>query len=121
MAKDLRELMRALKIDKIALVGHDRGARVATRFAKDHSDAIDRLVVVDNVPTRIVARDFNFSKMAKTYWLFLFHLKLDLPEIFKARSRCAPARCAGARAERPVAMERTAIAGVPRSTRVLSA
>ena len=25
MAKDLRELMRALKIDKIALVGHDRG------------------------------------------------------------------------------------------------
>jgi haloacetate dehalogenase len=71
MAKDLRELMRALKIDKIALVGHDRGARVATRFAKDHPDAIDRLVVVDNVPTRIVARDFNFSKMAKTYWLFL--------------------------------------------------
>lgn len=84
MARDLRELMRVLKIDKIALVGHDRGARVATRFAKDHPDAIDRLVVVDNVPTRIVARDFNFSKMAKTYWLFLFHLKLDLPEIFIA-------------------------------------
>jgi len=33
MAKDLRELMRALDIPKIALVGHDRGARVATRFA----------------------------------------------------------------------------------------
>ena len=29
----------------------------------------------------------------------------------KARSRCAPARCAGARAERPVAVERTGIAG----------
>src|SRR5260370_35453169 len=84
MAKGIRELMRALKIHKIALVGDDRGARVATRLAKDHPDAIDRLVVVDNVPTRIVARDFNFSKMAKTYWLFLFHLKLDLPEIFIA-------------------------------------
>ena len=82
MARDLRELMRALDVRKVALVGHDRGARVATRFAKDYPDAIDRLVVVDNVPTRIIARDFNFSKMAKTYWLFLFHLKLDLPEIF---------------------------------------
>ena len=38
-----------------------------------------------------------------------------------AQSRCAPARCAGARAERPVAAERTAIAGLPRLTRVLSA
>jgi hypothetical protein len=39
----------------------------------------------------------------------------------RAQSRCAPARCAGARAERPVAAERTAIAGLPRLTRVLSA
>jgi haloacetate dehalogenase len=82
MAKDLRELLRALDIGKIALVGHDRGARVATRYAKDYPDLTDRLVVMDNVPTRIVARDFNYSKMAKTYWLFLFHTKLDLPEIF---------------------------------------
>jgi len=84
MARDLRELMRALGIDKIALIGHDRGARVATRFAKDHPEALDRLVVMDNVPTRIIARDFDFARMAKTYWLFLFHLKLDLPEIFIA-------------------------------------
>jgi pimeloyl-ACP methyl ester carboxylesterase len=81
MANDLRGLMRTLGLEKISLVGHDRGARVATRFAKDHPEAIDRLVVLDNVPTRIIARDFNFTTMAKTYWLFLFHLKLDLPEI----------------------------------------
>ena len=61
MAKDVRELMRTLNIGKAAIVGHDRGARVATRFAKDHRDAIDRLVVMDNVPTRIVARDFDAS------------------------------------------------------------
>jgi haloacetate dehalogenase len=79
MATDLRELMKALDIRKIALVGHDRGARVATRFAKDHPDAIDRLVVMDNVPTRIVARDFDAQK-AKAYWFFLFHLVPDLPE-----------------------------------------
>jgi len=79
MAKDLRELMRVLEIPKIALVGHDRGARVATRFAKDHPEALDRLVVMDNVPTRIVARDFN-PVMAKAYWFFIFNQIPDLPE-----------------------------------------
>lgn len=79
MANDLRELMRELNIPKVALVGHDRGARVATRFAKDHPDALDRLVVMDNVPTRIVARDLDAAK-AKAYWFFLFHLVPDLPE-----------------------------------------
>ena len=54
MATDLRELMRPLNLPKIALVAHDRGARVATRLAKDHPDVLDRLVVMDNVPTRIV-------------------------------------------------------------------
>ncbi len=79
MALDLRELLRAIGISKVALVGHDRGARVATRFAKDHPDALDRLVVMDNVPTRIVAREFN-AKMARVYWFFMFHLVPDLPE-----------------------------------------
>ena len=79
MAKDLRELMTALGFEKIALVGHDRGARVATRFTKDYPDAVDRLVVMDNVPTRIVARDLN-ATIAKAYWFFLFHLVPDLPE-----------------------------------------
>jgi haloacetate dehalogenase len=79
MANDLRELMRELDIPKVSLVGHDRGARVATRFAKDHPDALDRLVVMDNVPTRIVARDFDANK-AKAYWFFMFHLVPDLPE-----------------------------------------
>jgi haloacetate dehalogenase len=78
MANDLRELMRSLEISKIALVGHDRGARVATRFAKDHPEALDRLVVMDNVPTRIVARDFN-PIMAKAHWFFIFNQILDLP------------------------------------------
>lgn len=79
MARDLRELTRALPIPKIALVGRDRGTRVATRFAKDHLEALDRLVVMDNVPTRRVARDFN-PIMAKAYWFFIFNQVPDLPE-----------------------------------------
>lgn len=79
MANDLRELMHALDLPRIALVGHDRGARVATRFAKDHPGLLDRLVVMDNVPTRIVAREFN-NKIATAYWFFIFHQLPDLPE-----------------------------------------
>jgi pimeloyl-ACP methyl ester carboxylesterase len=79
MAKDLLGLLEELGIGKISLVGHDRGARVATRFAKDYPHLVDRLVVMDNVPTRIVARDLN-AAIAKSYWFFLFHLVPDLPE-----------------------------------------
>jgi pimeloyl-ACP methyl ester carboxylesterase len=79
MARDLRELMGELGLTKIALVGHDRGARVATRFAKDYPELVDRLVVMDNVPTRVVAREIN-AKIAKAYWFFLFHQVPDLPE-----------------------------------------
>jgi len=79
MANDVRELMRALDVPRVALVGHDRGARVATRFAKDHADVLDRLVVIDNVPTRIVAREFN-ARLARAYWFFIFHQVADLPE-----------------------------------------
>lgn len=79
MALDLVELLKALGIGRIALVGHDRGARVATRFAKDHPGLLDRLIVMDNVPTRIVARSMN-AQLARAYWFFAFHLVPDLPE-----------------------------------------
>ncbi|ACB94615.1 alpha/beta fold hydrolase [Beijerinckia indica] len=79
MALDIVALLKALDIPKIALIGHDRGARVATRFAKDHPALLDRLVVMDNVPTRIVARSVN-AQVAKAYWFFFFHLVPDLPE-----------------------------------------
>lgn len=79
MALDIVELLRSLGASKIALVGHDRGARVATRLAKDHPDFVDRLVVMDNVPTRVVSQSMD-AKIAKAYWFFLFHLVPDLPE-----------------------------------------
>src|SRR5438445_11277276 len=57
MARDLAALLDTLGIGRIALVGHDRGARVATRFAKDLPERLDRLVVMENVPTRILAQN----------------------------------------------------------------
>lgn len=53
MATDIYQLMEQLGLQKVAMIGHDRGARVATRFAKDYRDNIDRLAVLDTIPTRV--------------------------------------------------------------------
>lgn len=79
MARDIRELMRHLGIDRAAVVGHDRGARVATRFAKDYPEALDRLVVMDNIPTRVIF-DRMDAKIARGHWFFIFNNVPDLPE-----------------------------------------
>ena len=79
MAEDVRQVAAHFGYERIALVGHDRGARVATRFAKDHRDMVDRLAVLDNIPTRVV---FNATdaKLAKLYWFFYFQQVPHLPE-----------------------------------------
>jgi haloacetate dehalogenase len=51
MADDLVELMGALGFDRFSVVGHDRGARVAYRMALDHPTNVDRLAILNVVPT----------------------------------------------------------------------
>jgi haloacetate dehalogenase len=80
MARDVLALVEHLGAGPATVVGHDRGARVATRFAKDHPDAIDRLVVIDNIPTRDIYRSMDAEKAAG-HWFFLFNSTPDLPEV----------------------------------------
>lgn len=80
MANDVIALMDHLGHDVIALVGHDRGARVATRFAKDHPGRLDRLVILDNVPTRVLSKTFDMARARAGYWIFPFMGVPDLPE-----------------------------------------
>jgi haloacetate dehalogenase len=51
MGDDLFELMDALRHPRFAAVGHDRGARIAYRMALDRPDRVDRLAVLNIVPT----------------------------------------------------------------------
>lgn len=51
MALDQIEVMQQLGFDRFAVVGHDRGGRVAHRMALDHPDRVTRLAVLDIVPT----------------------------------------------------------------------
>jgi len=81
MAADIHALVRSLGYDTVTLVGHDRGARVAHRYALDHPETVARLVVMDIIPTREMWRRFDMtSGIARGTWHWTFHLQPDLPE-----------------------------------------
>jgi haloacetate dehalogenase len=50
MAAECVALMRTLGHERFAIVGHDRGARVAYRIALDHPQSVAKLVVLDIIP-----------------------------------------------------------------------
>mgnify|MGYP003310595649 FL=1 len=47
MARDIEHVLNDLSIEVASVVGHDRGGRVAYRFALDHPDRIRKLIVLD--------------------------------------------------------------------------
>jgi haloacetate dehalogenase len=51
MARDMIELMTDLGHRRFSVLSHDRGARVAHRLALDFPDQVERLVVMDIIPT----------------------------------------------------------------------
>jgi pimeloyl-ACP methyl ester carboxylesterase len=51
MANDMVSLMRKLGFPRFSVAGHDRGGRVAYRLALDHPDRVERLAVLDILPT----------------------------------------------------------------------
>jgi haloacetate dehalogenase len=81
MAADQVGLMQALGHEHFAVVGHDRGARVAHRLCLDHAERVERAAVLDIVPTRHVFANVDRA-LATTYdhWFFLAE-KPDLPEV----------------------------------------
>ena len=80
MALDPVELMASLGFKKFALMGHDRGARVAHRLTIDHPDCVSRLVVLDIVPTYKVFQSINQKiATASFHWFFLIQ-KPPIPE-----------------------------------------
>jgi haloacetate dehalogenase len=87
VAADLVAVMAQLGHERFAVAGHDRGARVAYRMALDHPDRVERLCVLDVVPT---AEQFDRldADSALEYWPFLL---LAQPEPFAERLIAASA------------------------------
>ncbi|MEE8172002.1 MAG: alpha/beta hydrolase, partial [Alphaproteobacteria bacterium] len=68
-ATDQVAVMAALGFEKFALVGHDRGARVAHRLALDHPERVQRLALIDIVPTYTAFADTDKEKaMGYYHW-----------------------------------------------------
>lgn len=83
MAADVSGLLRSLGFGSAAVVGHDRGARVAHRWGLDRPEEVERLVVLDIVPTREMWR--AGAVVASGYWHWMFHLQPDLPELLAGK------------------------------------
>jgi haloacetate dehalogenase len=72
MARDQTLVMRDLGFEQFAVIGHDRGARVAHRLALDCPQSVTKVAVLDIVPTRHALRtaDLDFG-LAYWHWYFL--------------------------------------------------
>jgi len=80
MARDGVEVMERLGFERFAVVGHDRGGRVAHRMALDHPDRVSCLVVIDIVPTlKLYSTVTKPFASAYFHWFFLIQ-PAPLPE-----------------------------------------
>lgn len=73
MADDLVTVMGNLGHLRFALAGHDRGARAAYRLALDHPGRIEKLALLDILPTSEVWRSIEAGERPAAHWGFLSH------------------------------------------------
>ena len=67
LARDMVRVMEALGFVRFSLAGHDRGGRVAYRLALDHPQRVERLAVLDILPTETVWARAD-ARLALGYW-----------------------------------------------------
>ncbi len=80
MGNDQAELMRYLGQEQFAIAGHDRGARVGHRMARDYPDRVEALAVLDIVPTEhMYERAERLFATRYYHWFFLIQ-PAPLPE-----------------------------------------
>jgi len=80
MAQDQVEVMQSLGFSEFAVVGHDRGARVAHRMALDYAGKITKLALLDIIPTSMAFANVN-KEMATAAFNWFFSIQPDgLPE-----------------------------------------
>lgn len=80
MGRDILAVMDQLGFARFRLVGHDRGARVSYRLAFDHPERIDRLGIIEVVPTAEMWRRFDAGMGMSAYHWTLLAQPAPLPE-----------------------------------------
>ncbi len=73
MARDMAEVMQKLGHSTFHVIGHDRGARVAHRLARDHAKRVRTLTVLDISPTlkMFESTDMEFARAYYHWFLML--------------------------------------------------
>lgn len=69
LAQALVEVMAELGHARFAVVGHDRGGRVAYRMALDQPEVVSKLAVLDVIPTGMLW-DRADARLALSFWPF---------------------------------------------------
>jgi haloacetate dehalogenase len=67
LALDIVRLMESHGFERFCVAGHDRGGRVAYRLALDHPERVERLAVLDLIPTA-EAFDRADARFALAFW-----------------------------------------------------
>ncbi len=71
-AADMVHVMDRLGFPRFNLAGHDRGGRVAHRLALDHPARVEKMAVLDIIPTRRVFATVDKALATASYhWFFL--------------------------------------------------
>jgi len=80
MAADVHALVRHLGFRRFMLIGHDRGGRVARRYALDYPDDLAGVALLDILPVEYVYDHYTAAEIARRYWHWVFHLVPEVPE-----------------------------------------
>jgi haloacetate dehalogenase len=79
-ARDQVAVMERLGFERFAVAGHDRGARCAYRLALDHPDRVERVAVLDVIPTADMYRRTDMRMALGAWHWFFLPQPYDLPE-----------------------------------------
>lgn len=71
MARDAVALMKHFGFERFNVAGHDRGGRVAYRLALDHPQAVEKVSILDIIPTAEVWKRAD-KRFALGYWHWSF-------------------------------------------------
>jgi haloacetate dehalogenase len=71
MGQDVVAVMEALGHVRFAVAGHDRGGRVAYRLALDEPGRVERLALLDIIPTSEAWRRIEAGQQPSAHWEYL--------------------------------------------------
>jgi haloacetate dehalogenase len=71
MGRDVVQVMEKLGHVRFRIAGHDRGARVAYRLALDHPGRVEKLALMDILPTFAMWEQIEADPTIAPHWTFL--------------------------------------------------